>query len=212
MESASLGQEAACAAGAPPELRGRLIACEPGDPLRERVERFVRDAFFRVHRARIRTFMPTLLALADAGGEICAAVGCRSAAREPLFLEQYLDAPIERIIAARVGGHTPRAAIVELGNFASRNSHIAGALIARLPRFLIGQRYLWLAFTATRAVRRILRHRGAHPMDLGAASLDRVAAHADDWGCYYESDPHVMAGYLPLARALPDLWRAPDAD
>lgn len=51
-----------------------------------------------------------------------AALGYRRAGDEPLFLEQYLDEPIEDAASKAIGRPTARADIVELGNFASDNA------------------------------------------------------------------------------------------
>ena len=52
--------------------------------------------------------MPELLALRDADGAVRAAVGCRAAATEPLFLETYTREPIEAALARRTGFFVPR--------------------------------------------------------------------------------------------------------
>ena len=45
-------------------------------------------------------------------------------------------------------------------------------------------------FTATGALRRLLRHTGLPYSSLGKASAARVA-NPEDWGTYYETDPEV---------------------
>ncbi|MBK9244011.1 MAG: thermostable hemolysin [Burkholderiales bacterium] len=51
----------------------------------------------------------------------CAAAGYRSAV-EPLFLERYLPQPVERMLAAAAGVRIAREQVVEVGQFASRNT------------------------------------------------------------------------------------------
>ena len=74
-----------------------------GHPQRERVESFIAQRFLDVHGARISNFMPTLLALLDEEGNPRAALGVRDAGFEPLFLEYYLDRPVESVLARRAG-------------------------------------------------------------------------------------------------------------
>jgi hypothetical protein len=196
----------------PSERRYRVAICTSDCPRREEAETFVRDAFYRTHRARIETFMPSLLMLTDHAGSLHGVIGCRSAESGPLFLERYLGGPIEEVLTHRVGGRMRRSDIVEVGNFACRNSRVAGRFMALLPQFLLAQQFVWVTFTATNSVRRILRCLGARCISLGAAEGACVRGGRDDWGQYYASDPHVMAGYLPLARRIPGLWDAAYAD
>lgn len=178
----------------------RLRERREGEVGRAELEQLVAGAFERSHGATVRSFMPNLVGLEDRGGALRgAALGYRGAAGGPLFLEQYLDRPIEQVIAARVtdGRAVQRADIVEVGNLAGRGCRSAIYLVAQLPRFLVGKGYRWLTFTGTQRVRDILEGLGAPLLDLGVADPGRLAAGADEWGRYYEAAPRVMAGWLP---------------
>ena len=93
---------------------GRLLLqlISQNSPLRPALEAFIRSAFQIHFDAQVGSLMPHLVGLYGVNGEIEAAVGLRSAARGALFLEQYLDDPIERIIGGRTGGVVERAAVV----------------------------------------------------------------------------------------------------
>jgi hypothetical protein len=142
--------------------------------------------------------MPSLLVLADPAGRLEGVAGVRFAAASPLYLERYLDVPIEARIERCAGVRADRSAIVELGNFACRDSRIARLFISSLPAYLLEHDLAWIAFTATTAVRRILQGLGGRTFDLGAADGACVRDGADDWGHYYTHQPRVLAGYLPL--------------
>lgn len=177
----------------------RLRERREGEPGRAELEELVTTAFERSHGARVRSFMPVLVGLEDRSGALRgAALGYRGAASGPLFLEQYLDRPIEQAIAERAGeGHpVQRGSIVEVGNLAGRGCRSAMCLVAQLPRFLIGKGYSWLTFTGTSRVREILEGFGAPLLDLGAADPARLSRGADEWGRYYDAAPRVMAGWL----------------
>jgi hypothetical protein len=196
----------------PPPPRPRLKPYERGDVGRVLAEQFVREGFFRTHSACVQSFLPTLLAMSDESGRLRGVVGCRFAGSEALFLERYLNQPIEEVITARTGALVKREQIVEIGNLSCHNSRAARELMGLIPRYLIERGYTWIAFTATSSVRRILRHAGGRAVDLAPAQSVRVAHGNDDWGRYYDNDPRVMAGYLPLARRIPALWRKARAD
>jgi hypothetical protein len=150
--------------------------------------------------------MPTLLLLTAADGTLTGAAGCRTAGQGPLFLERYLDRPIEDTIARHTGARVKRSQIAEVGNFACQDSRAARVLMSLMPRYLMEQELTWIAFTATVSVRRILRSLGARCTEIGKADGTCVRGGADKWGSYYANDPRVMVGYLPLARRIPALW------
>jgi hypothetical protein len=174
-----------------------LAAYERDDAGRDAVERFINHAFAVRHGAAIRSFMPTLLALQGRNERICGVVGFRKAAAEPLFLERYIAAPIEHALSERVGRTIERAEIVEVGNLASLSCRAAFHLAAMLPRVLMERGNRWIVFTATRTVRGMLAQFNAPVIQLAEAGRERAIGTGDDWGRYYDSDPRVMAGYLP---------------
>lgn len=172
------------------------------DPRREALERFVGDVFSARHGARICSFMPTLLALRNDVGAICSVAGFRCAADQALFLERYLDQPIEHALAASVGAPVPRSQIVEVGNLAGANCRSAMRLVLDLPRILLDRGHRWIVFTATDTVRELLASYHAPLIDIAAATADRAQNSGDDWGQYYQRHPRVMAGYLPDGLSL----------
>lgn len=187
----------------------RLAACDRDDARRREAEAFVRRRFLRSHGAHVSNFMPTLLLLSDAHGELAAVAGLRCAADEPLFLERYLPVPIEQAIALRRPVAVSRAQILEIGNFAAADSRRARILMSFMPAWFLARSARWIAFTATSAIRALLATMGGRCLELAAAESTRAAGCGDEWGHYYSADPRVMAGYLPSARRIPALWRAP---
>ena len=194
-----------------PDLCLEMPRCTPSvawmavgreDPSRRELEAFVNAAFARKHGAQVRSFMPTLLASRDRAGAL-GVVGLRAAQEQPLHLEHYLDAPIERVLAERVGEEVPRASIVEVGHLASRNCLGAARMAAALPRYLLARNYEWIVFTGTRTVRGILDRLGAPLYELAPATAECVSGTGDSWGRYYDTHPRVYAGFLPDTRRIP---------
>lgn len=190
----------------PPGHGLRLEPVGASDPARAELEQYVRQAFEAKHGARVRTFMPTLLAFRDRAGGLRGVAGVRGAHEGPLYLEQYLDGPVEAALDAAADARgLPRVArhqVVEVGNLAGASCRAAVRMVAHLPAWLTSQRYQWIVFTATSALRQILTGFGAPLVELARADGSHVAGSHDEWGRYYETDPRVYAGYLRDAERL----------
>jgi hypothetical protein len=192
----------------PPGSALRLGVAAQDAAERAELECFVRAAFRRGHDATVTSFMPTLLSFRDRRGALRGVVGLRPAAPQPLFLEQYLALPIEAAIESQTGEKVQRGQVVEVGNLAGANCRTAMRMVAQLPAFLLARDYRWIVFTATRTVRGILQGFGAPLVELARADGACVAAGPDEWGRYYETDPRVLAGFLPASQRIPGFRRA----
>jgi len=156
--------------------------------------------------------MPTLLSMIDGNGRLVAVTGFRRAAEESLFLERYLSVPIELALSCRARVSARRAEIVEVGNFAAIDARHARILMSFLPAYFIDRSASWIVFTATARIRGILTAIGGRCLEVGVADRACAAGGDDEWGHYYSKDPRVMAGFLPSARSIPDLWRPSHGD
>jgi hypothetical protein len=184
-------------AAAPRAVALQLAEACPGDRERPELEAYVRAAFARSHAAQVHTFMPSLLGFRDARQRLRGVLGLRAAAAAPLYLEHYLDQPVEDAIAGATGQPLRRTEIVEVGHLAAGNCRSAVGMIAQLPAYLLARDFGWIVFTATRTVRQILLGLGAPLVELARADGARVANGMDAWGGYYDNDPRVFAGHLP---------------
>jgi hypothetical protein len=173
-----------------------LVSHGPFSPQRALLEEFVRREFFRHFGARIRHFMPELLALHGRDGGLRAVVGCRAAAAEPLFLETYTREPIELALAARNGFFVPRERIVEIGSLACRSAAAAIAIVQALVPHLLHAGFSWVVFTGADTVMNVFRHLGLEPRALCEANPRLLGDSRHDWGAYYEHHPQVMAGRI----------------
>lgn len=186
----------------------RLAEVRAGAAERGELETFVADAFQRRHQASVQSFMPTLLSFRDGAGALRGVIGLRGAARQSLYLEQYLEQPIETAIASATGVAVDRREVVEVGNLAGSNCRTAMRMVALLPAYLLQREYRWIVFTATSAVRGILQGFGAPLVELARAEVSRVSNGPDRWGRYYDTDPRVLVGHLPASRRIPGFSRA----
>lgn len=169
-----------------------LLVCNP----RSELERFIAGRFRTVYGASISHFCAHLLGLCDASGIWRAAAGYTPASSGALFLEQYLDAPIEEALSQAVNQSVPRGRIVEVGNLAAVPPGFARSFVPAFGRYLLERDYDWVVFTATRQVRNLLRRLCFKSYALAPARRTRLPDGGVAWGSYYANDPTVMAGRL----------------
>jgi hypothetical protein len=74
---------------------GRIAQLARNHPRRACLERFIADVYLRRYGARISHFAEQLIAIQDEAGNWLAAAGYTPATDTPLFVEQYLDVPVE---------------------------------------------------------------------------------------------------------------------
>ena len=161
---------------------------------RSSVETFISERFAECFGSRIEAFMPRLFSVRNRAGELCGAFGLRSASRN-LFLEQYLDTPIEHVIATRAGRRVERRVIVEVGHFSGSFPGAVRAMIELLTERLHQEGYEWVVFTGTTGLRNAFCRLGLFPIDIQAATADRIPAEERAaWGSYYDHAPRVLAG------------------
>jgi hypothetical protein len=175
-----------------------LTVVRVGDGRRAEAEAFIRDVFAQSYGARVPSFAPELALLERQGG-IAAAAGWRGAAAGPLYLERYLDEPVEAQVSRLAGCPVRRSGIAEVGNLAARAPGSGAGMILAMAAHLHASGYEWVTFTATGELIRLLTRMGLPPLALAPADPDRLGAEADDWGRYYETRPVVVAGRIRLA-------------
>ena len=168
---------------------------EPHTQARPLVENFIHRVFARAYGADLQHFLPRLMALHGKDYRIEAALGLRSAGSGPLFLENYLDQPVEHAVSELHGATVERSRIMEVGNLASVHRGGLRQLIIALTSYLHGAGYEWVVFTAVPIVRKAFAAMELNLQPLAAADPARLS---DDelacWGRYYDSGPLVVAG------------------
>lgn len=138
--------------------------------------------------------MPKLIALRDVDFNLVAAFGMRAASSENLFLEQYLDEPIEVVLSKSLNQPIARSSITEIGNLAVTNPRNAGVLIAHVIKHSINNGVQWCAATAHHTLQNGLIKGGCdvypvHTVDPSRLSVQEQMA----WGRYYDHRPQVVA-------------------
>lgn len=165
------------------------------DAERAGVERFIRVAFRRAYGAQIKYFMPYLLCMKQNASTL-AALGINPARDGELFLESYLDNPIENVLATALNRPIDRERIVEVGNLASAKGGGARALIVALTAYFSGADYEWVVFTATPQVRNNFAKLGIDVIPLVDADKNRLGSEQNNWGSYYDQHPKVVVANI----------------
>lgn len=169
-------------------------------PDRKQLEQFIHAVFRNVYDADVTHFMPRLLSLHDPEARVLAVCGLRSARNERLFLETYLDQPIDTVLSERIGSTVSRDNIVEIGNLAVAELGMARRLLQEVIHYLSATDVQWAVFTAIPMLRNSLGKLNVQLEVLGDASPDRLSEdERPHWGSYYQQHPQVMA-----VRRLPD--------
>ncbi len=168
---------------------------KPGAGGRVEVERFVSACFKQHYGARIAHFMPLLMSLRDHQGQLRAALGFRHADQSPLFLENYLEHPVEQILAARLKKPVDRSRLVEVGNLAVVAAGGGRWLITALTAYLSATRSQWALFTIGPVLYNAFTRLGLELVDLAEARRESLPPEEQgSWGSYYEQKPRVVAG------------------
>lgn len=185
----------------PPDfpVHGHLTLHPPADAQRDAVEQSIRDMYAQRYGALVPAFAPMLLALRE-GPHVLAAVGYRRADAGALFLEQYLPAPVETVLAGQTDRPVAREGIVEVGNLAAPRGGEGRRLVQLLGPYLIGEGFDWVVGTVTQELRVMLERLGVAPLMLGPAVPEVLGPQAQCWGSYYAHAPVVVA--IHLRRAL----------
>ncbi|MDR6957683.1 hypothetical protein J2W43_001664 [Pseudomonas brassicacearum] len=180
-------------AEAPPMTLSAALA---DDVQRPAFEAFIQQRFRKAHGADIRHFMPQLFGLSNADNGLCAVAGVRMANDESLFLERYLDEPIEPLIGAAAGHPVDRVGIVEVGNLAASDTGSARLSIIAITYLLAMGGLEWVAFTGNIGLVNSFHRLGLKPVTLCAADPARLGDERHSWGSYYESKPWVHVGNI----------------
>ncbi len=165
----------------------------PGSPERSAVETYIHDRFANVHHAEVQHFLPNIISL-RCGGDYTAAVGLAPASTGKVFAEQYLDAPVEKVISEKLGMNIARDQIVEIGNLVSTWKGSSLLLFIVIGEVMERLGYHYVMFTGTREVKALLSRLRYSPIVLADANPAVLPDGGASWGSYYTNQPQVMFG------------------
>lgn len=161
---------------------------------RDQIEAFIAASFRASYGAEISHFSEVLLGQRDSAGRLIAALGYTPAANGPLFLEHYLNQPVEDAISRHAQGAVRRDSVVEVGNLAALHPGAARTAIIHTTQLLNGLGMRWVVFTATVSLLNSFSRLRLQPHVLADADPGRLPQGAAGWGRYYDTQPKVMFG------------------
>lgn len=166
---------------------------------RTEVEHYITKQFQAAYGATIKEFLPLLLSL-RCDSALSAVTGICPANNRHLFVEQYLDNPIEDEINSFSSLHVQRSAIAEIGNLAATQRGSSQLLFILLAAILHQSNLEWMVFTATPQVQKTIGKLGFQLNPIKEASpLSIRKSSIPDWGSYYDTRPMVVVGRLDEA-------------
>jgi hypothetical protein len=172
------------------------------DPARSHLERFIRESFEAAYGAQLDRLMPTLMSVRGPRGDLIAACGLRDPQRCALFLEAYLDEPVEWVLECATRAPVTRRRLMEVGNLAVARPGFARFLIAALADHLHDSAREWAVFTAVPALRNAFSRLGIELITLAPARIGRIPPRERArWGSYYDQKPLVMAANVEQSRS-----------
>ena len=162
-------------------------------PARPGLERFIADGYRRAYGAHVVHFADVLLGLSRDREQWIGGVGYTIAGHRPLFVEQYVDLPIEKVLSRATGTSLSRQDVVEVGNLFAIGGGAARRIIVLMTMLLSGLGRSWCVLTLTRSLLNSFLRLGLEPMPLMSADPQRLQDKGASWGTYYSHGPRVMA-------------------
>lgn len=175
------------------DSKALLQLVKASDPQRAAIEQFIATGFAKAYQADVHKFMPNLLGVSRSG-EWQAVLGLRCAAsgavQTKLFIENYLPAPVEQVLAS-YGIAAERSELIEIGHLYAINRQSLLQLFVLMAYALDQLNYRYLLCAATTQVRGILSRHGIELTELGEAKAEALGEDAASWGSYYHTQPKV---------------------
>ncbi len=188
------------------QLKPSLALHHQHSPQRPALEAYIRRQFSSTYGATVTGFLPVLSSML-CQENISAVVGIRPAGDSNLFIEQYLNKPVEQVLNDTIPSNIIRQDIVEIGNLsATRRSTTLFFFILQVT-MLHKAGFKWAVCAATDQVEQIMHKLNFATLDLGPADPARLGDKATHWGQYYETKPTVRA--VDIAATVDRLRQSP---
>ncbi|MGV6806066.1 MAG: thermostable hemolysin [Ruegeria sp.] len=165
-----------------------LTTSSPG---RGMAELHIKDIYARSYGAKLDSFAPLIAAVFNGSNQVVCAAGIRTS-DDGFFSDSYLTAGFSETLRKKAGLDIKDHEIMEVTSLASASPFPVLPLLDTVIDWGRQQGITCGVFTATRPLRRLLRHAKLAYTPLCAANPNRISNPAL-WGSYYDSDPWVCA-------------------
>ena len=160
---------------------------------RDEIERFIIETLHHTYGADIKRFKPYLMSLRDQDNRLIAVCGLHSAATERLFLENFLDQPIETALSEHTGFPVKRGDIVEIDNFSVAELGMSRHLVTAINDQLYFTSKQWAVLTAMPALREVFFNLGLNPEIIADTDMNLLSSEdRQAWGNYFEQKPQII--------------------
>ncbi|MFM7138948.1 MAG: thermostable hemolysin [Candidatus Fonsibacter sp.] len=166
-------------------------------PLRVKAENFIIEKYRKNFSANIKKFPNILLALINREEEIVACCGIRTE-KDGLFSQVYLKENIRKIIQ-RIKSSKENFKIFEIVNLTTSNPIASIKFVKELHRYMFDHQVKYVIFSGTMILRNFLLMMGLKLTVLAKAEINNIS-NPEDWGRYYDSDPHVCLAETPAVQ------------
>lgn len=165
---------------------------EIDSPQRAELEAYIARRFGRAYGATIDEYLPQLFSM-QCQGRYSAVAGIRMAVKGELFVERYLDAPIEQVLSGLSQTLILRHHVVEIGNLVATHRGASLLFFILHAAMLHEAGFRWAVFSATDRVATIIDKLNFATVNLGMADPARLGEDVKAWGRYYDTRPTVLA-------------------
>lgn len=172
-----------------------VLIAKHNHPKYQEIQAFIQKEYLKYFNAQISVDMPILVAYYESG-ILVGAMGLRPAVNNILFLEQYLEKPIEACVANLSGIPVKRNTILEVGNLALKDKQVASFVIPTFMSVVYEMKYTWCALSATNEIARLFENLGLKSSVLAMCDPTKIVQDDNDWGTYYSYEPKVIVGNL----------------
>jgi hypothetical protein len=162
--------------------------------LRAKAESYIIEKYKKNFSANIKKFPNILVALVNQQQEITACCGIRTE-KDGLFSQIYLKENIRKIIQ-RIKLDKENFKIFEIVNLTTSNPIASIKFVKELHRYMFEHQVKYVIFSGTMMLRNFLLMMGLKLTVLTKAEVKNIS-NPEDWGRYYDSDPHVCLAETP---------------